>query len=439
MKTNLISRGTAALAVVAFAVAAAGCGTTAASQNTANTAPVYDLSSQMAAITSESSSANLYLSSESGETQTVVTSIDTVVEGGLLDTSDIFSKRDLRQEADLTDAKYLTVADNTTLDITEEGVYVISGSAANATIKVNTTKDAKVQLVLNGVTIENDDFPAIYVVSADKVFITTAKDTANTLTVMGTFVADGETNTDAVIFSKDDLVLNGLGTLTIGSSDNGISCKDDLKITGGTYEIAATADAIEANDSVSIADGSISIWSLKDGIHCENDDDSTKGTIYICGGTMNIIASSDGIQGTPAVQIDSGTISISSSEGIEATYVQINGGTVSIEASDDGINASNKSVSYEPTIEINGGDITIVMGAGDTDALDANGYLYIHGGTINITANFAFDFDRGSEFTGGTVIVNGQQVTSIQNSMMGPGGMGGGMMGPGGATRGPRG
>ncbi len=186
--------------------------------------------------------------------------------------------------------------------------------------------------------------PAIYVVSADKCFITTAENTENTLSVTGTFTSDGDTNTDAVIFSKDDLVFNGLGTLTINSSNNGISCKDDLKFTGGTYNITSVEDSIEANDSIAVCDGMFTINSSKDAFHSENDDDNTSGWIYISGGTFNIKSSSDAIQGTSAVQIDGGTLDINSSEGIEATYIQINDGTVKIYASDDGINATKKSI-----------------------------------------------------------------------------------------------
>ena len=80
-------------------------------------------------------------------------------------------------------------------------------------------------------------------------------------------------------------------------------------------------------------------------------------------------------------------------------------------------------------IEINGGNLDITMAEGDTDALDSNGTLTINGGNINITAQFAFDFDLTASLNGGTVTVNGTQVTSITNSMMegggGPGGQGG--------------
>jgi hypothetical protein len=76
-------------------------------------------------------------------------------------------------------------------------------------------------------------------------------------------------------------------------------------------------------------------------------------------------------------------------------------------------------------IEVNGGDITVVMGSGDTDGFDANGSIYINGGTINVTGNSAFDYDNTAELNGGTVIINGEEVTEIPQSMMGGPGMGG--------------
>ena len=226
----------------------------------------------------------------------------TVSSSTLLDTSDMFSDRDLEQEADLTDAIYMTVESGEDITITQEGVYVISGTATDSTIIVEAEDTAKVQIVLDGVSITNTDSPAIYVKSADKIFVTTT-DSTNTLKVTGTFTADGDTNTDAVIFSKEDLVLNGVGTLTIQSTDNGISCKDDLKITGGTYNITSGNDAIEANDSIRVYDGNFNIDSGKDGLQAENEDDDTVGYIYITGGTFDIDADSDGIQATSVLMV----------------------------------------------------------------------------------------------------------------------------------------
>ena len=166
---------------------------------------------------------------------------------GLLDTSDMFSDRDLEQEADLTNAEYITLTSGEDVTISAEGVYVISGTATNTSIIVE-ADSAKVQLVLDGVSITNTDFPAIYVKEADKVFVTTT-DSENVLKVTGSFTTDGDENTDAVIYSKDDIVLNGVGSLTIESTANGISGKDDVKFTGGTYVINVSEDAVEAKDS----------------------------------------------------------------------------------------------------------------------------------------------------------------------------------------------
>ncbi|HPJ22507.1 MAG TPA: hypothetical protein PLH18_09180, partial [Clostridia bacterium] len=106
------------------------------------------------------------------------------------------------------------------------------------------------------------------------------------------------------------------------------------------------------------------------------------------------------------------------SEGIEGTYIQINGGDIDIYATDDGINATAKS-SYDVVIEVNGGNINVSMGSGDTDAFDSNGIIYVNGGTINIDAQSAFDADYLAQLNAGTVYVNGQQITQITVSMPG--------------------
>ena len=336
--------------------------------------------------------------------------------------SDLFTSRDLQQEADLSGATALTVTGD--VHITEAGVYVLSGTASNATVYVEAAKDAKVQLVLDGLNITNADFPCIYVISADKVFITTAADSS--LTVTGTFRYDGDTHTDGVIFSKDDLTLSGTAKLTIRSSDAGVVSKDDLKVTGGTYVINAATKALEANDSIRVSGGTFDLTAGTDGLHAENNDDDSLGYVYLSGGTMTINAGDDGIHATSVLQIDGGEYNITAKEGLEGTFIQINDGTVNIYAYDDGINAAHKSGSVEVNLEINGGSVNVSMAGGDTDGIDSNGNLTVTGGTINVTGNSTFDYDGIGSYTGGTIIANGQTLNGLPNQMMGGrGGMGG--------------
>ena len=332
-----------------------------------------------------------------------------------LDTTEIFSDRDLKQEVDLSEATELVLRSKTEVVVQEEGIYILRGNFTDTAIIVEAGEKDKIQFVLDNLSISNKNVPAIYVKSADKVFITTT-DSENSLQVTGNYTQDGDTNLDATVFSRSDLVLNGTGTLEIVSEKgNGISSKDDLKITGGTLMITASADGLEANDSISVFDGKIVVESGKDGLHSENEEDPLSGYIYIRNGVLNIAAYDDAIRGNSVVQIDGGNINIETcQEGVEATSIQINGGDLVIYATDDGINAARKIRSMNVAVEVNGGNIDVSMANGDTDALDSNGDFFINGGTINVvTSRSAFDVNGQTALLGGNLTVNGQAVTEI--------------------------
>ena len=321
--------------------------------------------------------------------------------------SEYFSDRDLSGEYDSGEAVTIrlngSVAESSSgavevsggnVTIRSEGTYILSGTLENGSIIIDAGKEEKVQLVLDGVTVNSDTFAAIYVIQADKVFVTLAEGSVNTLSNGGSFVQIDDNNVDAVIFAKDDLTLNGSGSLTISSpAGHGIVGKDEVTVTGGTYEITANGHAISGKDSIAVADGSFKLNAAKDGLHSENDDDVTKGNIYIAGGSFVITSYDDAVHANSLLQIDGGTLDISAAEGLEATYIRINGGDIRIAASDDGVNAAQKSSAYTATFEMNDGTLTIEMGSGDTDAVDSNGNLIMNGGTINITGNSSFDCD----------------------------------------------
>ncbi|MDD2534920.1 MAG: carbohydrate-binding domain-containing protein, partial [Eubacteriales bacterium] len=335
-------------------------------------------------------------------------------------TSELFTSRDLEQTVDLTNATSITLQSGTDVTLNTDGIYVLSGEVTDVTVVVEAPDDAKVQIVLDGVSITNESAPAIYIKAGDKVFVTTTSN-ENTLQVTGTYAADGETNLDAVIFSKSDLTLNGTGTLNIVSANgNGISAKDDLVITGGVLNILSSLDGLEANDAILINGGTITIDSGKDGLQCINDADPTLGYICIISGTLTITAADDGIRGNRSVQIDGGAVNIiSSTEGIEANAITFNAGEINIYASDDGINATQK-VTGTTEIVVNGGTINVEVGSGDTDAFDSNGNITINGGTINVIApTSSFDPNGVATLNGGTVTINGEVVTTLPISMMG--------------------
>lgn len=153
---------------------------------------------------------------------------------------------------------------------------MISGTLDDGMLVVDASDTAKVQLVFDGVQISSGTSAALYVLEADKVFLTLAEGTENALSNGGEFVAVDDNNIDGALFSKQDLTVNGAGSLTVTSpAGHGIVCKDDLVITGGVYIVYAAGHGIDVNDSIRIADAKLTVDAGKDGIHAENNDDSS--------------------------------------------------------------------------------------------------------------------------------------------------------------------
>ncbi|MBR2295067.1 MAG: carbohydrate-binding domain-containing protein [Clostridiales bacterium] len=326
------------------------------------------------------------------------------------ETSEItVSDKDLDTSYDESESEYIELSEGT-FTIDQGGTYIVTGSASDGQIIIEVSEEEDVHLILQDVSLTSSDSSPILILSADEVYITLEGE--NLLSNGGTFEMYGEEDLDALIYSKDDLTINGEGTLILDSVLHGIVCKDDMIIAGGTYEITAAEDGINTNDSLVITSGTLTVNAGGDGLH------------------------TDGI-----LQIDGGTFDITAAEGLEGTVVTVNDGDIYIAASDDGINAAQKSDEYSPLVEIHGGNITIDMGAGDTDGIDSNGDITINGGTVSISGMSAVDYDGTAQLNGGTLIVNGEETDTIPNQFGGaegqmpgdPGqGFPGGQGGPGG-------
>lgn len=325
------------------------------------------------------------------------------------DYKDVFTDRDLDSSYDESSSVKIDLSnpkstngvsiESDKIVIKSEGTYVISGNTTKYQVVVEADDTSKVQIVLNNANITMSNRPAIYVKSGDKVFVTIKDGTKNSLKTTGDFTTDGDTNTDAVIFSKSDMTINGNGELDIDSTrKNGVTSKDDLKITGGKIKISAENHGIEGKDSVAITKANINIISGQDGINSDYDssnsestDNATdksatdksssnskssdkkastisekgssseessnatksstkpdKGYVYIMDGEISIEAGDDGIHSEKNVVIDGGNIDISkSNEGIEGEKIYINGGNTNVKSSDDGLNATSSTTSSD--------------------------------------------------------------------------------------------
>lgn len=237
---------------------------------------------------------------------------------------------------------------NVTIDST--GTYVISGELTNGQVRVNIPDTDKIQLVLAGASIHNETGAALYVEQADKCFVTLAEGTENELSDGADYsFAEGEDEPDATLFSKDDLTINGTGSLAVEANySDAITSKDDLTITGGTYDISATEDGLCGKDSLKILDGVFTVETGEDCLKSSRDDDPTKGFVCIDGGTFELNAGDDAVHGETYLRVTKGDLTVPTcNEGLEAMVVQVDDGNIQIASKDDALNAAAPSVSSD--------------------------------------------------------------------------------------------
>ena len=337
---------------------------------------------------------------DSQETETDTEEIEVQSITGTFSSADMFTERDLAGTYEESGAVYVTLSDDgitgetdgvvingQTVTITAEGTYIFSGTLSEGQIVVD-ADNAKVQIAFDNVDITCASSAAVYVKSAEKVFVTLAEGSQNTLRNTDEYVAIDDNNIDAVIFAKSDLTLNGTGSLTIVSAEgHGIVSKDDLKITGGTYDITAAGHSLSGKDSVRIADGTFILTAEKDGIHAENADDEEKGYIYIADGDFTITSDGDGMDASNIVQIEDGTFDITAGGGAansQKTHESdMPGGGMSqnIERPDG---ESMPQMGEKPDGENMPQDTTTDESGTSTKGIKAGGGMYLNGGTYQI-------------------------------------------------------
>ena len=309
--------------------------------------------------------------------------------------------------------------------ITSKGIYKVTGSSENVTIKINdSNQSGNIYLILDNVSMTNTSNACIYVEACDKLII---QCTGNSFLTYSN--SDSSSKTDGAIYSKDDITINGSGSLDINSSLHGIVCKEDIKITGATLNINSDNIGIQAEDSLRIDGGTTAIQSDHDGIQLENDDNTSyfymsngsltvnagydgisvkaadsgtafKGSVKIKGGTVNITAgggsdnsknsntSQKGIKCDGEIDIENSSVTVSSAD--DAIHgkdnITVNSGTVNLSTSDDGITAIG-------IVTINDGDVTVSKSYEGIEG----GSVVIKGGNISVTSS-----DDGINTSGGS-------------------------------------
>lgn len=335
--------------------------------------------------------------------------------------------------------------------ITDEGTYLFTGKLSDGQIRVEAGDSDKVQLVLSGVDISCTGSAAICVLSANKVFVTVAEGTENILTSTGEF-AESSYKVDGAVFSKTDIAFNGSGSLKVScQTGHGIVGKDDLKITGGSYEVTSAKQGISGNDSIRIAGGTVKVTSGTDAMQTKNEEDADKGYFFMSGGQLELKSGGDGIDASGEILITGGSLTVLTGEGSDSvthsdsnwgggmggwwndggsaadtstsckalkagTLLTVTGGTFRLDSQEDALHSNGH-------IALNGGSFTIA--AGD-DAIHADEQLVIQSGELNITKSY-----EGLE---GTYITVGGGVISLvaadDGINAGGGNDGSGMAGP---------
>ena len=275
--------------------------------------------------------------------------------------------------------------DGQTVTITQAGTYQIAGTLDDGALIVESAENAKITLVLGGVSIKNSTGAAIQISTADAVTIELAEGTTNVLQsgeeVDIAAATESKEASGGALQSKADLKIKGKGSLTVlGYLNNGIHCTKDLKIKNGNISVTALGHGIKGKNSVTVSGGTVTVTSGKDGITSDETENEEKGFVTIEDGEIIITSVGDGVSAETTLTVTGDVISIISGGGSanaqQKTDNMRDWWDFDNSASDDN-SASCKGLKAGKALVISGGSITIDA---QDDALHTDGDMTISGG-----------------------------------------------------------
>lgn len=300
----------------------------------------------------------------------------------------------------------------TTVTIRYPGTYIISGGLHDGQIVVDCDHDGTVYLELDSAQIHCYDGPGIFVMQAkDTVLVlpegsqSYVSDGAAYATVYASDGSEDADQPDAAVYSRDDLHIEGSGTLNItGNYHDAIHCKDDLKLKGGVLNLTSVNDGAKGTESLTVEGGTVNILSGADGLQ------STKGPIDVLGGELNIRSAGDGLAAMTSLTVSGGSIGVTAAEGydhyedivvsdvsakgLKADSLTISGGEIALNAADDALHA-------ETSLLITGGLCRLYSG---DDALSAAS-IDIQGGEVTVEESYEGLEGTAIAISGGSVKV----------------------------------
>lgn len=194
--------------------------------------------------------------------------------------------------------------------ITRGGTYELRGDLSNGQIKVAVGKEADVELVMNNFTASCNTSAPLYIESANKATVYLAAGSVNTLTdaTQYLFPSANVDKPNACLYSSDDLTIKGTGTLNVtGRYNNGIGCKNDLRIKECTLNVIAPNNILKGNDCVEIEGAVVKLSGGEDAIKADTTDRTDKGYILIMAGSkVEVNCTDDAIQSTMSITVEAG-------------------------------------------------------------------------------------------------------------------------------------
>ena len=308
--------------------------------------------------------------------------------------------------------------DGNVLTITKGGEYTLSGTVSNGYIYIETDDDVKI--VLNNLSVYNNNGAALYCYKAKNLYIELAEGSENTLSdcVHYSFEGKNESETEnepnAALYSKSDVIIYGEGSLTVnGSYGLGIRCNDDLTIKSGNINVSAVTNGIRGSDSVTIEGGNIKVTAEKDGIKSTNDSDKDKGYILISGGNVDITAGEDGIQAETDLSVTGGEITVTTDGEVAQGGNDGNFGGFfgRRSASDNGNYGLNSDLLYNGADNVTQQELTSSVSEDATSkGIKCGGDMTVSGGKITV------DSTDHCVHSAGTLTISGGELT-LSSSM----------------------